>query len=301
MRSPSIPNNRSGAWTIKKVLHWTISYFNRHGIENSRLDAEVLLSHALKRRRIDLYLSHDQPLENDELETFRALIKRRAAREPVAFITGVKEFWSLSLNVSRKVLIPRPETECLVEAALSIAEPLNGKRELKILELGTGSGAIVISLASQMPAHLYFATDLSAAAMSVAVGNARKTLSFDNINWVVGDWLSPFKDEMGRFDLIVSNPPYIRKHLVAKLQPEICRFEPVMALDGGRDGLDCYRRIIPAAARRLSPGGYLLLEIGFDQKEHIRQIAGECRQWESVSFNKDYSGHDRVAVLKMLS
>ncbi len=301
MRSPSIPNNRSGAWTIIKVLHWTTSYFNSHGIENGRVDAEILLAHALKLRRIDLYLSHDRPLCSDELEIFKSLIKRRTAREPVAFIVGRKEFWSHSFNVSEGVLIPRPETECLVETALKIIGPSDSKKRLRILELGTGSGAIVISLASEVSSHLYFATDLSMAAIEVAAGNARRILPSGIINWVVGDWFDAFQDEGRQFDLIVSNPPYIRKETVGNLQPEICQYEPIMALDGGGDGLDCYRRIIPAAMGRLSPGGYLLLEIGFDQKEPVRHIASSCRRYESVSFKKDYSGHDRVAILKLLS
>ena len=306
MQSPSIPNNSvpdsgSGAWTISRVLQWTTSYFNKQGIDNGRVDAEILLAHALGRSRIDLYLSHDQPLESNELEKFKELIKRRAAREPVAFIIGRKEFWSHTFAVSKEVLIPRPETECLVETAIEIIARSDGHGQgrVRVLELGTGSGAIVITLAGERPKNTYFATDMSLAALNIAVRNSQRILPGNKINWIVGDWLEAVKEHGGQFDLIVSNPPYICKDLIDTLQPEICRFEPSIALDGGIDGLDCYRRIIPEASRRLSPGGYLLLEIGFDQKESISQVAATCQQVGSVSFKKDYSGHDRVAVLKM--
>lgn len=297
MLSPSTPIDHNG-WSILKTLQWTAAYFKRHDIENGRVDAEVLLAHVLGSSRIDLYLHHDQPLTRSELEHFKILIKRRAAREPVAYILGNKEFWSLDFKVDGNVLIPRPETECLVELALKLARQSGAASPLKILELGVGSGAITIALASEMPAHHYTATDVSPAAISIARANQQRLLPRTVVNWVVGDWFDAINTRGLFFDLILSNPPYIRKNVIQGLQKEVCAFEPLGALDGGEDGVACYRRIIPAAALRLSPGGYLLLEIGFDQKEQVAAIAAECGAFDYIGFEKDYSGHDRVAILR---
>jgi len=298
MQSPLTPNNHN-CWTILDVLKWTASYFKRHGIENGRVDAEVLLANVLESRRIDLYLHYDQPLTVDELHRFRGLIKRRANREPIAYIIGEQEFWSLCFIVSKDILIPRPETECIVETALNIVRGSDKPDPFKILELGTGSGAIMIALASEMPNNCFVATDLSLNAIKIARKNERQLIADNIISWIVGDWLKPVKETDVNYDLIVSNPPYIRKDMIQKLQPEIFLFEPISALDGGIDGLSCYKKIIPEAANRLCPGGYLLLEIGFDQKESIDKIARNCVCFESISFKKDYSGHDRVAILRL--
>ena len=295
MPSPLTPNNRH-RWTIFDVLKWTAAYFKQHDIEGGRIDAEVLLANVLKSKRIDLYLHYDKPLTDEELRRYKKLIKRRIKHEPVAYILGLKEFWSLCFNVSKDVLIPRPETECVVETALKIAGDYSPD-PLRILEIGTGSGAIMIALASEIPSNTFVATDLSVNAIDVAKRNERALLSGKRINWIVGDWFEPFKNNDVDFDLIISNPPYICKDIIEELQPEIFLFEPIFALDGGVDGLGCYRKIIPEAAQRLSPGGYLILEIGFDQKESVENIARDYGCFSSISFKKDYSGHDRVAVL----
>lgn len=298
MQNPSTPNSKT-SWTILSILKWTASYFSSNGIEDGRIDAEVLLAHVLASSRLDLYLHYDQPLTRDELKRFKGLIRRRVAREPVAYILGQKEFWSLCFSVSPNVLIPRPETECLVEAALKIVKQSNYSFPWKILELGTGSGAIIVALASEMARNIYMATDQSLDAVRIARHNSRQLLPDDMIQWVVGNWLDSMKVQEGLFDLILSNPPYIQKALIEKLQPEVCRFEPLSALDGGIDGLDCFRRIIPTASRRLSSGGYLLLEIGFDQKDAVAGIANDCGCFKTISFQKDYSGHDRIAVFRL--
>jgi release factor glutamine methyltransferase len=298
MQSPLTHNNRD-CWTILDILEWTTLYFKRHGIENGRVDAEVLLANILESKRIDLYLHYDQPLTADELHRFRGLIKRRANREPIAYIIGEKEFWSLCFKVSKDILIPRPETECIVETALNIIKDSNKPDPLKILELGTGSGAIMVALASEMSNNCFAATDLSFNAIKIARKNERQLIADNIVNWIVGDWLKPVKETGINYDLIISNPPYIRKDMIQKLEPEIFLFEPISALDGGIDGLSCLKKIIPEATFRLCPGGYLLLEIGFDQKESVEKIARSCLSFESISFKKDYSGHDRVAILRL--
>ncbi len=287
-------------WTIIKLLQWTATYFKSNGIDSPRATAEILLAHTLGLKRIDLYLRHDQPLNRSELDLFKSLIKRRTNREPVAYIVGGKEFWSMEFEVSQNVLIPRPETECLVEETLSVLAkqyPCNPK---KILEMGTGSGAVILAIASQKPDHLYFASDIAINASDIAIKNA-KQLGFDNkISFFCGNWFLPLREKDNFFDVIISNPPYIRKNDIGNLQPEINRFEPLEALDGGEDGLDHIRHIIEHAHRFLNNEGNLLLEIGHDQKDAVDKIIKETGNYKRVYFRKDYSGFDRVVCATKL-
>ena len=252
----------------------------------------------MKCERIDLYLNHDQPLVADELSRFKTLIKRRINREPVAYIIGVKEFWSMDLAVTRDVLIPRPETECLVEAALDFLSENSGSQSKRILDVGTGSGAIILALASQKPGHLYFASDLFPKAVELARKNAERHNLLGYIHFFVGDWFSGLNPVKSGFDMIVSNPPYIPGSLIPKLQPEIYRFEPVSALDGNEDGLFCLRKIIGAAYHYLKPYGVLLLEVGYDQRDYVHAIVSQCGRYEDVYFKKDYSEYDRVVHMR---
>ena len=245
-------NSSNSQWTIIKIIHWTASYLKRHDIDSPRATGEILLAHALRIRRIDLYLNYDQPLVADELKRFKKLIKRRINREPVAYILGVKEFWSLELEVGRDVLIPRPETECLVEAALNLLSKHTGSQSQRILDLGTGSGAIVLALASQKPQHIYFASDNCIPAVALACRNARRHNFSELIRFFVGDWLTSLIREKERFNMIVSNPPYIASRVIDSLQPEIYRYEPRKALNGGADGLNCFRNIIGCAHHYLN-------------------------------------------------
>jgi len=261
------PDNNS--WTIIKLLQWAASYFKTHDIDSPRATGEILLAHALECERIDLYLKFDQPLLGDELKTFKLLVQRRIKREPVAYILGVKEFWSLDLEVTEDVLIPRPETECLVEAAVELLSRQSSSQSWRILDMGTGSGAIVIALASQQPRHTYFASDRA-------------------------DWLTSLNQVTATFDMIVSNPPYIPSRVIGELQPEIHGYEPMAALDGNDDGLGCFNTIISSAHHYLQPGGVLLLEIGHDQQEAVRRIAFDCGCYGNFGSSKDYAGHDRV-------
>ena len=295
MKTPSTTSE--GTWTILSLLKWTTAYFSSHAIDSPRSTAEVLLAHALGLKRIDLYLQYDRPMHADELKSYKRLIKRRVAREPVAYITGTREFWSLDFGVNRNVLIPRPETECLVEAALETMQKKRDGDPLCILELGTGSGAVVIALASQAPAHRYFASDISIEALKVARQNSVST-GQAGILFFGGDWLAPVKPSKACFDLIISNPPYIPQGEINDLQPEIHGYEPLLALDGEGDGLGSIRRIIAAAPGYLVPGGALLLEIGYGQKESVAAIARRGGCFSEASFDRDYSGIHRVAILR---
>ncbi|MEA3435912.1 MAG: peptide chain release factor N(5)-glutamine methyltransferase, partial [Thermodesulfobacteriota bacterium] len=263
--------------------------------------AEILLAHILKINRIDLYLQYDQPLNSNELEKFKALIKRRAAHEPVAYITGIKEFWSLELVVTKDVLIPRPDTECIVEASLSLLSAASaGNSDLKpmrILDLGTGSGAIVLALAKEQPMHNYFASDCSIEIIKVAKKNAKKNNCDENVSFFTGDWLSSLNDGKISFDMIVSNPPYIRTGDIAGLQPEIYEYEPRIAIDGEEDGLSSLKHIIDSAHTLLKRNGTLLLEIGHDQRDAVSRIIENCGKYESIVFSKDYSGYCRVVQM----
>jgi len=288
-------------WTILELIKWTTDYFTSHAIDSPRTTAELFLTHVLNIRRIDLYLQYDRPLISSELETFKSLIKRRILKEPVAYILGHKEFWSMDFKVTSDVLVPRPETECLVEAASSHLLETGGGNVKKVLDLGTGSGAIILALASQFPDYLFFASDLSVNALKVASENAHRHGFEKRVHFVSGDWLYPFRNDTGFFDLIVSNPPYIRSDDIEKLQPEVCNYEPRMALESGKDGLDAIRLIVKQAHTYLKHEGYLLLEIDHDQRNNVQDIIYQTDQYREVSFSKDYSGYDRVVEMKKRS
>ncbi len=291
-----LPKKNLNEWTIIKILPWTESYFQNHSIDSPRLTAEILLAHSLGINRLDLYLQFDRPLQADELSCFKALIKRRAQNEPVAYITGEKGFFESDFDVEQGVLIPRPDTETLVEQALKVLDPKNNNNSKAILELGTGSGAIIISLAKANPNYAYFACDVSKAALKIAKANAKKIIT-DRISFFSSDWFSAL-EEKEQFDLIVSNPPYIPTADIENLEPEIQKFEPMLALDGGAEGLDCFVDILNNAHRYLVPGGVIMLEMGFDQKKGVKNIFCQYPQYESIDFIKDLAGHNRVALIK---
>ncbi len=292
------PSQSEAQWTILKLLQWTTSYFTSHHVESPRASAEILLAHALNIGRIDLYLRYDQPLDVSELKLFKALIRRRLNREPVAYITGETEFWSKSLCVTKDVLIPRPETECLVEAVQRFLTVDHDPSTRWILELGTGSGAITLALVSLFPQHLFFASDCKLQIVKLARQNAIRHENDKQIKFFVGDWFGPVQQSTGRFDVIVSNPPYVRSDVIGGLQPEIARFEPRRALDGGADGLDCIDQIIRQAFRFLKKGGRLYLEIGHDQRMEVSKRISDNGNYREIRFSRDYGGHDRVVQME---
>lgn len=302
---------KSNAWSIIKILIWTKSYFKDHSIDSPRLTAEILLAYCLDIKRLDLYLQHDRPLQKNELSSFKSLIRRRIQNEPTAYIIGEKGFFDSDFKVATGALIPRPDTEIIVEKALTLLNVCHDNFKPKtILELGTGSGAIIISLAKAAPDHQYFANDISVTALAIAKKNAELILSKtmkDKIFFFAGNWFSPLKNAPGsgpisgqKFDLIISNPPYIPSNDIQNLQSEIRLFEPVLALDGGRDGLDSFRLILDTAHRYLVPGGTILLEMGFDQKEGVQNISKQYPEYQSCEFIRDLAGHNRVVLIKKL-
>jgi release factor glutamine methyltransferase len=278
------------AWTILEVLRWTIGRFERQGVASARLDAELLAAHAFGRTRVELYTHFDQPLGDPELAVYRALVQRRLDGEPVAYILGRKEFWSLDLLVDARVLVPRPDTETLVEQALELLQDLgkNG-RALRVADIGTGSGALALALKKERPNDEVFAVDVSLEALAVAGENAGR-LGLD-IALVQGDLLEPLA-HLGMFDLVASNPPYISSADIEGLSPEVRR-EPRLALDGGADGLALVRRLAKDAPKVLAPGGALVMEIGAGQATDVLEILrGEG--YADIGTRRDLAGIERV-------
>jgi release factor glutamine methyltransferase len=296
MQNPTPPSQAE--WTILKLIQWAKNYFESHKIDSPRTTAEILLAYVLDIERIDLYLRFDQPLTGRELSKFKTVLKRRIKHEPVAYIVGSKEFWTLDLLVSRDVLIPRPESECLVEVALKSLAGDASQQTKRILELGTGSGAIILAMATEKPNNTYVATDLSLKALELARQNARRFELQQSVNFIFGDWFAPFDQQQCAFDIILTNPPYIKTSQVNQLQPEIFAYEPISALDGGADGLYCLKHIIEDAHYYLRPGGMLMLEIGHDQQRDVRRIAEKCGQYEHFRCSKDYGGYARVVQMR---
>jgi release factor glutamine methyltransferase len=272
-------------WTVLKVLQWTAGYLKDRGIDNGRLDAELLLAEVLQLDRVGLYLNYDRPLQADELVAYRGLVGRRSRREPLQYILGRAEFWSLTFAVGPSVLIPRPDTEVLVEEALRRV-----KADGTILDVGTGSGAIAVALAHELPAARLIGIDISASALQVAAENARHQGVAERVELRQVDLacLPP-----GPFDLIVANPPYIPTQDLAGLMPEVRDYEPSSALAGGTDGLDCYRLLAGQAIDRLLPGGWLLVEVGIGQAAAVREFFIAAGLREGFCHN-DLSGIPRV-------
>lgn len=272
-------------WTVLKLLRWTADYFAGRGIDTPRLDAELLLSATLGLDRVGLYLNFERPLQAEELRAYRELVKRRANHEPLAYILGHAEFWSLSFKVTPAVLIPRPDTEVLVEEALP---RLAGA--MRILDVGTGSGALAIALACEQPECTVVAIDVSAEALEVAGENARSNGVAERVQLIRQDLAQL---PAGPFDLIVANPPYIPSGELASLMPEVRDFEPHLALDGGADGLAAYRALTGQAATVLAAGGWLLVEVGIDQAVAVSQLFAAAGL-EEIGVRDDYAGIARV-------
>lgn len=278
------------AWTVLDLLRWTADFFAKRGIDSARLDAELLLASALGSDRLRLYLDFEKPVHAEERARFRELVRRRAEeRVPVAQLVGRKEFWSLPLRVTPDVLVPRPETETLVELALQRFPERDG--ELRVLDLGTGSGALALALASERPKARVLATDVSAAALAVAAGNARELGLDDRVRFAEGSWGEAAAGE--RFDLVVSNPPYLPASRPDAERPPELAHEPQGALLAGPDGLDAYRALAPALPDLLAAEGVVLLEIdpaGADAVPDLLRAAG----LSALRVHPDLAGRARV-------
>ncbi|MCG6944513.1 MAG: peptide chain release factor N(5)-glutamine methyltransferase [Deltaproteobacteria bacterium] len=282
------------SWTVLKLLQWTTDYFQRNNVPEPRTSSEVLLAHVLAEDRLFLYLNYDRPMEGSELAAYRACIKRRLEGEPNQYITGLQEFWSLPFRVSPDVLIPRPETEVLVEAVLEFLDKADS--DLDILDLGTGSGAIAIALARELPAARIVATDLSMAALDLAQENARSHQVDERIFLVRADMFAALPGDSQKFKAVVTNPPYVSDAEMLELPREIRDFEPHHALEGGPDGLAAIRHIIAVAPTVLSQAGALCMEMGAGQAESVSGLVLESQEYRNFHIRKDYSGLDRVLV-----
>jgi release factor glutamine methyltransferase len=286
------------SWTIHELLKVTSDYLTQKGIESPRLSAEVLLAHQLNLSRVKLYLNFDKPLGEAEVAGFRNLVRRRLRREPLQYITGHQEFWSLDFRVGPQVLIPRPETEVLVEQVLRLLreERLPETEHPKILDLGTGCGALAVSLALEIKSAAVWATDTSEKALEVARLNAENHGVAERIIFKMGDLWQPFEGEDIRFDLIVSNPPYVDSRVFQTLPCEVRDYEPRAALEGQEGGMFYIEKIILGSGDYLNPGAWVLIEMDPGQTRTAFQLiekSGRYGAWEGV---KDYSHRYRVVM-----
>ncbi|MEN6371550.1 MAG: peptide chain release factor N(5)-glutamine methyltransferase [Armatimonadota bacterium] len=277
--------------TIAEELVSAMHSFAQAGIETPQLDAEVLMAHVVGSPRVYVITHQDRVLTEDELCRYRNFTARRAKREPLAYITGKKEFWALSFDVTSAVLVPRPETETLVETALST---LRERENPLIADIGVGSGIIAVSLAVELPDAVVYATEISSGAVEIARRNALKHQVEVRVDILEGDLLDPLPEKVkGKLDAVVSNPPYIPSEEIDHLQPEITGYEPRGALDGGPDGMDYHRRILESSREWLKPGGWVHMEIGKGQGEAVSAYARELGYINTKVIN-DLAGIDRV-------
>ena len=288
------------AWTVRRILEWTTGFFTRKDIDSPRLSAELLLAHVLGVPRIRLYTDYERELKDEQLAALRALVQRAAEEEPIAYLTGKAHFFNLEFEVNRDVLIPRPDTETLVENVLQLARNQAGFEAPRVLDLCTGSGCVAAAIAHRMKAANVVATDLSEPAVLLARRNVERLGLSDRVIVEQGDLFEPVSRlvDARPFDLIVANPPYIPTAQLETLDRSVRDYEPVGALDGGLDGLTLHRRILQEAPDRLVPGGRVYLEIAFDQGELAMQVAAEHPRFEDVRLLKDYGGRDRVLTAR---
>lgn len=279
---------------VLDTLNWATTYLTQHRVENPRLNGELILAHSMGLSREGLYIHLKDNIRDEERELFENLIKRRISGEPLQYILGHQEFWSIDFKVDTRVLIPRPETEILVEEGISIISRISSKRRPFVLDLGTGSGAIAISLVKEIKEIFLVATDISIDALLVAKENARSLGVMDRIKFLNGDLFNPISSSANLFDLIISNPPYIIDQDIDRLAKEVRDYEPRIALDGGRDGLKFYRRIISQSPFYLCKEGWLLLEVGRGQAEKVSELIERERCFHKPELIKDCSGVKRV-------
>ncbi len=280
------------SWTLVELLNWTSDYLEQKQIENPRLTAELLLGHVLDLSRVQLYMSFDRPLVETELSAFKVLLKRRLSHEPIQYILGYTEFYSHKIFVGPGVLVPRPETEILVEKVVEYCEKISDLETIKILDIGTGSGNIAVSVAKAVPKAYITAIDVSEQALVIA----KKNVDFYGLGNVIDleqcDVKKKWPADRGGFDIVVSNPPYITDADYTRLPPEIHDFEPQEALRGGQHGLDFYRSLSQIIRPLLAPGGGFFFEIGADQAHSVTSIFEEF----DPSIEKDLAGRDRIVT-----
>ena len=278
------------AWSIARLLRWASEDLTKRGADSPRLDAELLLCRTLGLDRVQLIMQHARPLDDAELALFKRMFVRRRAREPMAYILGGREFYGFEMRVDQRVLVPRPDTEVLVDVALA----RTSERDMygRALDLCTGSGCVAVALGLRRKTWKITGTDVSEAALEVARTNAVRLGVARNVRFVHGDLYQPFQANQ-RFELIVSNPPYIPSAEIAELMPEVRDFEPRLALDGGADGYRVLARVVADAAQHLTPGGVLACELGAGQSDRVAELF-EAAGFTDVWRNKDLGGHERV-------
>ncbi|HIF00012.1 MAG: peptide chain release factor N(5)-glutamine methyltransferase [Fuerstiella sp.] len=278
-------------WTVQRILQWTADFLRQKEVESPRLEAELLLAHARKCQRIRLYTDFETPLADDERARMREFVKRRAGREPLAYITGHKEFYGRDFAVGSGVLVPRPETETLIDVSL---EHISKDHAVNVCEVGFGSGCIAVTLAKQCSSVSVLATDVARQAMKFATENVASHEVGHQVTLYEGDGFSPLpRETAGRFDGIVSNPPYIREDEMATLSPEVAVHEPREALVSGADGLVLARRLIAEACDWLTEDGWMVLEVDPAQCETVAELFSAAG-FAKTAIHQDLSGNDRV-------
>lgn len=293
----SNPDNQDQAWNIQRLLEWTTEYFQKVDAETPRLEAEVLLAEALGCQRIELYTRFDEVPESEPVTKYRDWVKRRAAGEPVAYIVGHREFYSLKFSVNSSVLIPRPETEHVVVAAIEACKEIDD-RPIRILDVGTGSGCIAVALAKHIEKVKIGAIDLSPDAIEVARQNIDQHDVADRIKCFTGDLIEALPAGSQPVHLIVSNPPYIGSNEQGTVDPNVDQFEPAMALYGGEEGTEVIERLVTQAIDFLVPNGFLIFETSPIIMDACVDLVNGCGQFASCNVVKDYSGHRRVVVAR---
>jgi release factor glutamine methyltransferase len=283
-------------WTIQKLLNWTTEYLTQKKVDSPRLSAELLLSSVLGLKRIELYTQYSRVVEEEHLAKLRELVKRAAQHEPIAYLVGKTEFYSIEFEVTPDCLIPRPETELLVQRAIEFLRQRTGPHH--VCDLCTGCGTIAVAVAKNVADARVVATDLSEAALGVAAGNVKKHGLEERVELLQGDLFEPLIPplDVTQFDLIACNPPYVSAAEYEELEKNVKDYEPRAALYGGQDGLDIYRRICEQVGRFLKPDGALLLEIGYTQGPAVRALLEQTGLFQTITVDKDLSGHDRVVL-----
>jgi release factor glutamine methyltransferase len=291
----------TATWTVRRLLEWTPGFFAKKAVDQPRLAAELLLSHVLNIARIQLYTGYDRVVGEDQLARFRELVRRAGEQEPIAYLTGKAHFFSLEFSVNRDVLIPRPDTETLVENVLQTVRNQAGLESPRVLDLCTGSGCVAAAIAKNLKSANVLAIDISEKAAAVARENIQQLGLTDRVMVEVGDLFSPMKTivDARPFDLIVANPPYITSDQLAGLDKSVREYEPMLALDGGPDGLVIHRRILGKAPDHLLPGGRVFLEIAFDQGAAAREMAAKFDAFTDCRVLKDFGGRDRVLTMQL--
>ncbi len=283
-------------WTIQKLLTWITEYLTQKDVDSPRLSAELLLSKVLGLKRIELYTQFGKDVPQEQLDELRGLVKRAGLHEPVAYLVGKTEFYSIEFEVTSDCLIPRPETEQLVQRAIEFLRKREGDQF--VCDLCTGCGIIAVAIAKNVPAAKVIATDISAPALAMAAKNVEKHGLQERIELREGDLFEPLILPLDQFDLIASNPPYVSAVEYEKLDKNVKDYEPRIALHAGEGGLDVYKRIAEKVGPFLKPDGILLMEIGYSQGPAVRQLLEQTGVFASIEIEKDFQKHDRIVVAR---